>query len=61
MRNLQSYYNDRAILAPTLEVVNHINDYISNLVSGELCEYLSSDFVSMTSIDNDSSGHLYTT
>ncbi|CAA0822941.1 PIF1 helicase [Striga hermonthica] len=41
--NDPSYLNDRAILAPTLEVVEFINQYMSDLNSSEGRTYLSLD------------------
>ncbi|XP_057723535.1 uncharacterized protein LOC130939448 [Arachis stenosperma] len=36
---------DRAILAPTVEIVEEINNYIVNLLPGEEKEYLSADII----------------
>jgi ATP-dependent DNA helicase PIF1 len=46
-----NFFQDRAILAPTLDVVEQINDYVLSLIPGEFKEYLSCDSVS--SCDND--------
>lgn len=40
-----SFFQDRAILAPTLELVEKVNDYVLSLVPGEEKEYLSCDTV----------------
>jgi len=40
-----SYFNDRAILAPTLELVEKVNDYVMTLIPGEEKDYLSCDTV----------------
>ncbi|KAK9983468.1 hypothetical protein SO802_032993 [Lithocarpus litseifolius] len=40
-----SYLQDRAILAPTNEVVEELNDYIVSSLNGEVHEYLSSYFI----------------
>jgi ATP-dependent DNA helicase PIF1 len=40
-----NFFQDRAILAPTLDVVEQINDYVLSLIPGEFKEYLSCDYV----------------
>jgi ATP-dependent DNA helicase PIF1 len=45
------FFQNRAILAPTLEVVEKINDYVLALFPGESKEYLSCD--SILKCDND--------
>lgn len=40
-----TYFQDRAILAPTNEVVQDINDYVMSLLPGDSTEYLSSDSI----------------
>ncbi|XP_045820117.1 uncharacterized protein LOC123913423 [Trifolium pratense] len=40
------FFQDRAILAPTLDVVEEINDYVLALMPGDAKEYLSCDSVS---------------
>ncbi|KAK7282459.1 hypothetical protein RIF29_11258 [Crotalaria pallida] len=40
-----AYLKDRAILAPTLEIVEQVNNFIMNKLPGEEREYLSSDSV----------------
>jgi ATP-dependent DNA helicase PIF1 len=45
------FFQNRAILAPTLEVVEKINDYVLALFPGEFKEYLSCD--SILKCDND--------
>jgi ATP-dependent DNA helicase PIF1 len=40
------FFEDKAILAPTLEVVDKINDYVLSLIPGEFKEYLSCDTIS---------------
>ncbi|XP_045791492.1 ATP-dependent DNA helicase pif1-like [Trifolium pratense] len=46
-----NFFQDRAILAPTLEVVEKINDYVLALIPGDSKQYLSCD--SITKGDND--------
>ncbi|XP_028791065.1 ATP-dependent DNA helicase PIF1-like [Neltuma alba] len=62
LQNLSSfdYFNDRAILAPTIEVVNQVNDYMCSLLPGEHVEYLSCDSVCKSFNDNDCFEDLYT-
>jgi ATP-dependent DNA helicase PIF1 len=42
---IPNFFQDRAILAPTLEVVEKINDYVLALMLGEPKEYLSCDSI----------------
>ncbi|XP_057719522.1 uncharacterized protein LOC130933942 [Arachis stenosperma] len=39
------FFQDKAILAPTVEIVEEINNYIVNLLPGEEKEYLSADII----------------
>ncbi|XP_028752922.1 uncharacterized protein LOC114712535 [Neltuma alba] len=55
------YFTDRAILAPTIEYVNEINEYMCSLLPGESVEYLSCDTVCRSSENSDSFDNLYTT
>ncbi|KAL8497032.1 hypothetical protein ACS0TY_020640 [Phlomoides rotata] len=41
----EKYYENRAILAPTLNDVESINEHLLSLFLGEIKEYLSSDSV----------------
>ncbi|XP_028757288.1 uncharacterized protein LOC114716448 [Neltuma alba] len=43
------YFNDRAILAPTIEMVDKINQYMCSLLPGEAHEFFSSDSVCQAS------------
>jgi ATP-dependent DNA helicase PIF1 len=45
------FFEDKAILAPTLEIVEEINNYVLSLMPGDAKEYLSSD--SITRCDSD--------
>ncbi|XP_028768731.1 uncharacterized protein LOC114726322 [Neltuma alba] len=47
LKNLDdsSYFNDRAILAPTIEAANHVNEYMCSLLPGEPVDYFSCDSV----------------
>ncbi|XP_054808737.1 uncharacterized protein LOC129310855 [Prosopis cineraria] len=56
-----AYFNDRAILAPTIESVSEVNNYMCSLLPGEAMEYFSSDSVCKSTEDNDSFDDLYTT
>ncbi|XP_028782636.1 uncharacterized protein LOC114738734 [Neltuma alba] len=55
------YFNNRAILAPTIDHVNQINDYMCSLLPGDSYEYLSCDTVCKSTEDSDSFDNLYTT
>ncbi|XP_028796091.1 ATP-dependent DNA helicase PIF1-like [Neltuma alba] len=55
------YFNDRAILAPTIEMVDKINQYMCSLLPGEAHEFFSSDSVCQASNQSDSFDNLYTT
>ncbi|KAK2416636.1 ATP-dependent DNA helicase PIF1 [Trifolium repens] len=47
-----NFFQDRVILAPTLDVVEQINDYVLSLIPGEFKEYLSCDSVSRCNQDD---------
>ncbi|KAL4619659.1 hypothetical protein ACB092_06G096000 [Castanea dentata] len=55
-----SYLQDRAILAPTSEVVEELNDYIVSSLNGEIHEYLSSDSICKASSNVPDQDLLYT-
>ncbi|XP_028760801.1 uncharacterized protein LOC114719456 [Neltuma alba] len=55
------YFNKRAILAPTIEMVNLINEYMSSSLLGESFEFLSCDSVCKTTDKTDTFDDLYTT
>ncbi|XP_071694752.1 uncharacterized protein [Rutidosis leptorrhynchoides] len=55
------YYQQRAILAPTHEVVNIINDRMMMCLDGEERSYLSSDSICASQRDADFNSELYTT
>ncbi|XP_058763553.1 uncharacterized protein LOC131637000 [Vicia villosa] len=58
LTNLE-FLQSRAILASTLEVVDEINDYITNLLPGDEKEYLSSDSIDRSEAnDNEAFEHL---
>ncbi|XP_071708289.1 uncharacterized protein [Rutidosis leptorrhynchoides] len=56
-----TYYQQRAILAPTHEVVNIINDRMMESLEGEARSYLSSDSICQSDRDSDFNSELYTT
>ncbi|KAI9084877.1 hypothetical protein K1719_033283 [Acacia pycnantha] len=43
--NSNEYFNDRAILAPTIEMTNSINEHMCDMLPGEPYEFLSCDSV----------------
>ncbi|XP_028752703.1 uncharacterized protein LOC114712351 [Neltuma alba] len=63
LHNLASgeYFNDRAILAPTIEMVDRINHYVCSLLPGESFEFLSCDYVCKSGQESDTMDSLYTT
>ncbi|KAI9112627.1 hypothetical protein K1719_016293 [Acacia pycnantha] len=63
LENIKSneYFNDRAILAPTIEMINCINEHMCSMLPGEIYEFLSCDSVCKSSEDSDSFDNLYTT
>ncbi|KAL6546147.1 hypothetical protein OROGR_010021 [Orobanche gracilis] len=55
------FFQERAILAPTNEMVEKINEYISSLMPGEEVEYLSSDCISKEEGEVNEHEHIYST
>jgi ATP-dependent DNA helicase PIF1 len=49
---IPNFFQDRAILAPTLEVVEKINSYVLSLIPGDFKEYLSCDTISKCDKDS---------
>ncbi|XP_071715126.1 uncharacterized protein [Rutidosis leptorrhynchoides] len=62
LQNLENptYYQERAILAPTHEYVNVINDRMMESLDGKARTYLSSDSICHSSRDADFNSELYT-
>ncbi|KEH24133.1 PIF1-like helicase [Medicago truncatula] len=50
------FFQERGILSPTLDSVEHVNEYMMSLIPGEEKEYLNSDFVCRSGENSDSSG-----
>ncbi|XP_028767101.1 uncharacterized protein LOC114724813 [Neltuma alba] len=63
LHNLASndYFNDRAILAPTIEMVNQINYYMCSLLPGDSFQFLSCDTVCKADQEIDTVDDLYNT
>ena len=59
--NTSHYFQDRGILAPTLESVQHINDFILSKYPGEEKVYFSSDSVCRSDEDSEVQGEWFTT
>jgi ATP-dependent DNA helicase PIF1 len=59
--NTSHYFQDRGILAPTLESVQHINDFILSKYPGEEKVYFSSDSVCRSYDDSEVQGEWFTT
>ncbi|KAL6567653.1 hypothetical protein OROGR_001321 [Orobanche gracilis] len=55
------FFQERAILAPTNEMVEKINEYILSLMPGEEVEYLSSDCISKEEGEVNEHEHIYST
>ncbi|XP_057760382.1 uncharacterized protein LOC130980750 [Arachis stenosperma] len=51
--NNSTYFQDSAILAATIEIIEEINDHIVNLLPGEMKEYLSSNCICGTDANVD--------
>lgn len=49
----QHFFEERAILAPTLNSVEEVNDYVLGLIPGNVVEYLSSDSVCQSDEDTE--------
>ncbi|XP_028803141.1 uncharacterized protein LOC114758276 [Neltuma alba] len=56
-----SYFNDRVILAPIIDVVNQVNEYMCSLLPGELVDYFRYDSICKSLWDDDGIDDLYTT
>ena len=56
-----SYFQDRAILAPTHDEVDKVNNHMMYMIDGEEHVYYSSDTVSDTDVDFNFDESLYTT
>ncbi|XP_028805231.1 uncharacterized protein LOC114760132 [Neltuma alba] len=59
--NDNSYFNDRAILAPTIDAVNRINEYMCSILPGESVDFYSCDSICKSSQDGDCIEDMYTT
>jgi len=57
----QDYFNERAILAPTLDAVQEVNKLIISQIPGDEVEYLSSDSVCHSDEDTEVEGGWFTT
>jgi len=55
------FFQERGILAPTLDLVEHVNEYMMSLIPGEEKEYLSSDFVCRSDENSDVQSEWFTT
>lgn len=55
------YFTDRAILAPKIELVEEINNYMCSLLPGEPIDYLSCDSICKSSTESGLDESLYTT
>ena len=44
--SLENFFEDRAVLAPTNEIVTQVNDFVLSMLPGDAKVYLSSDAIS---------------
>jgi PIF1-like helicase/Helicase len=58
--NNSSFFEDRAILCPTLEDVDSINNFMLNMLPGEEVTYLSSDSICKSDMNVESLEDIYT-
>jgi len=42
---ISKFFQERGIIAPTLDVVEHVNEFLLSLVPGDKNEYINSDWV----------------
>lgn len=54
------YFEERAILAPTLESVEEVNNYMLSTIPGEEKEYLSFDMTCKSDEDSEVGGEWFT-
>ncbi|XP_057434427.1 uncharacterized protein LOC130727337 [Lotus japonicus] len=59
MKN-HSFFEERAILAPTIESVEHVNNFMSSMVPGDEKEYLSFDITCKSDEDTEIEGDWFT-
>jgi len=55
------FFQERGILAPTLDSVEHVNEYMMSLISGEEKEYLRSDSICRSGENFDVQSEWFTT
>ena len=55
------YFNERALIAPTIEVVNKLNEHVLSLLPGEAKTYFSCDSICKSTADDECIDSLYTT
>ncbi|GAU34278.1 hypothetical protein TSUD_321240 [Trifolium subterraneum] len=63
LQNISSkhYFEERGILAPTLDSLQEVNEYIMSQILGEEKEYCSADSVCKSDKDSDVTGEWFTT
>jgi len=54
------FFQERGILAPTLDLVEHVNEYMMSMIPGEEKEYLSSDYVCRSGENSDVQSEWFT-
>jgi ATP-dependent DNA helicase PIF1 len=58
---ISSFFQARGILAPTLEVVDHVNEFLLSLVPGDEKEYISSDSACKSDENSEIQSEWFTT
>jgi len=58
---ISNFFQERGILAPTLDAVDHVNEFLLSLVSGDEKEYISSDSVCKSDENSELESEWFTT
>jgi hypothetical protein len=58
---ISNFFEERGILAPTLEAVDHVNEFLLSLVPGDEKEYISSDSVCKSDDNSEVQSEWFTT
>jgi len=59
--NFPEYFHERGILAPTLESVESVNDFVMSLIPGDEKEYRSCDSICQSDKSHEVNGECFTT
>jgi len=58
---ISKFFQERGILAPTLDAVEHVNEFLLSLVPGDEKEYISSDTVCQSDANSEIESQWFTT